>query len=120
MPALTSLASAVESKPDRNRAIRLDLISGGLFLAALWFILCRHLSGEWTFNEQYNYGWFVPFFALLLLWLRWETRPEPEVGGRKSEVRGQKSEVGGRWSVVGGRWSVEGDPATDHRPPITE
>jgi len=87
MPALTSLASAVESKPDRNRAIRLDLISGGLFLAALWFILCRHLSGEWTFNEQYNYGWFVPFFALLLLWLRWETRPRES---RKEKVESRK------------------------------
>jgi exosortase len=87
MPALTSLASAVESKPDRHRAIRLDLISGGLFLAALWFILCRHLSGEWTFNEQYNYGWFVPFFALLLLWLRWETRPRES---RKEKVESRK------------------------------
>ena len=38
-------------------------------------MLCRHLSGEWSINEQYNYGWFVPFFALLLFWLRWEDRP---------------------------------------------
>jgi exosortase len=40
-------------------------------------MLCRHLSGEWSVNEQYNYGWFVPFFALYLFWLRWEDRPEP-------------------------------------------
>src|SRR5213595_3420145 len=44
-------------------------------IAALWFILCRQLSGEWSVNEQYNYGWFVPFFALYLFWLRWEDRP---------------------------------------------
>jgi Na+/proline symporter len=42
-----------------------------LFFGALWFVLCRQLSGEWLVNEQYNYGWFVPFFALYLFWLRW-------------------------------------------------
>ena len=48
---------------------------GALALGALWFVLCRHLSDEWSVNEQYSYGWFVPFFALFLLWLRWEDRP---------------------------------------------
>jgi exosortase len=52
----------------------------GLSLAALWFICCRHLSAEWSYNEQYNYGWFVPFFALYLFWLRWDDRPAPDVG----------------------------------------
>ena len=46
-----------------------------LALGALWFILCRHLSGEWSTNEQYNYGWFVPFFALYIFWLRWQDAP---------------------------------------------
>src|SRR5947207_5939101 len=46
-----------------------------LLLAALWVGLCRELSGEWSVNEQYNYGWFVPFFALFLFWLRWGDRP---------------------------------------------
>ena len=58
-----------------------------LFLTALWFGLCRQLSGEWLINEQYNYGWFVPFFALYLFWLRWQDRPALEVGSQKSEVR---------------------------------
>jgi len=44
-------------------------------LTALWFLLCQQLSGEWSVNEQYNYGWFVPFFALYLFWLRWQDRP---------------------------------------------
>src|SRR5437899_1650250 len=35
-----------------------------VFVAALWFGLCRELSGEWSVNEQYNFGWFVPFFGL--------------------------------------------------------
>ena len=47
------------------------------FLATLWILLCRHLSAEWSINEQYTYGWFVPFFALYLLWVRWASRPDP-------------------------------------------
>lgn len=47
----------------------------GITLLALWFLLCRQLSGEWSVNEQYSYGWFVPFFAAFLFWLRWEDRP---------------------------------------------
>jgi len=58
-----------------------------LFLAALWFGLCKELSSEWSVNEQYNFGWFVPFFALYLFWLRWQDRPATEVRGQKSEVR---------------------------------
>jgi len=50
-------------------------------------MLCLHLSNEWSVNEQYNYGWFVPFFALYLFWLRWEDRPVPEVRSQKLEVR---------------------------------
>ena len=57
-----------------------------LFFGALWFILCRQLSGEWLVNEQYNYGWFVPFFALYLFWLRWQDRPPPEIPNSKSQV----------------------------------
>jgi len=53
------------------------LLLGGLILAALWFNLCKQLSGEWLVNEQYNYGWFVPFFALYLFWLRWQDQPAP-------------------------------------------
>src|SRR3984893_6485359 len=63
-----------------------------VFFAALWFVLCRHLSGEWSVNEQYNYGWFVPFFTLFLFWLRWEDRPEPEIRGQRTEVRRQSEE----------------------------
>ena len=58
-----------------------------LALGALWFVCCRHLSEEWRFNEQYSYGWFVPFFVAFLFWLRWEDRPSPDVRGQKSEIR---------------------------------
>ena len=65
-------------------------IFGGLTLLALWFVLCRHLSGEWSVNEQYSYGWFVPFFAAFLFWLRWEDRPKADHGDRTSEVGRRK------------------------------
>jgi len=38
-------------------------------------------------NEQYNFGWFVPFFALYLFWLRWQDRPQIEIRNPKSEIR---------------------------------
>src|SRR6266581_3250470 len=57
-----------------------------LFFGALWFILCRQLTGEWSVNEQYNYGWFVPFFSLYLFWLRWQDRPPPEIPNPESQI----------------------------------
>jgi exosortase len=57
-----------------------------LFLAALWLVLCRQLSGEWSVNQQYNFGWFVPFFAIYLFWLRWQDAPSAEISNLKSRV----------------------------------
>jgi exosortase len=68
----------------RQFSARLALVL--LFFGALWFTLCRQLSGEWLVNEQYNYGWFVPFFALYLFWLRWQDRPPPEIPNSKSQA----------------------------------
>ncbi len=63
------------------------LVLSFLLLTALWLGLCQQLSGEWSVNQQYNFGWFVPFFAVYLFWLRWQDRPPLDVGGQKSEVR---------------------------------
>src|SRR5712692_4209278 len=46
-----------------------------IFFATLWLILWRQLSGEWSVNDQYSYGWFVPLFAIILFWLRLEGWP---------------------------------------------
>jgi exosortase len=73
--------------PLPGRHFRARVALAALFLAALWFGLCRELSGEWSVNEQYNFGWFVPFFALYLFWLRWQDRPRTEVRNSKSEIR---------------------------------
>lgn len=62
-------------------------------LALLWFILCRDLSLEWSSNEQYSYGWFVPFFTAFLFWLRWEDwrKVESEKAKLGTEDRGPTS-----------------------------
>lgn len=64
-------------------------------LAILWSVLCQQLSAEWSLNEQYSYGWFVPFFALYLFWLRWQDRPEPVVSSQRSAVSNRTSSVTG-------------------------
>src|SRR2546423_13662587 len=56
-----------------------------IFFATLWGELWWQLSGEWSVNDQYSYGWFVPFFAIVLFWLRWEDKSKPESGNRKAE-----------------------------------
>lgn len=48
----------------------------------LWLWLFAHLQVEWTLNPQYNYGWGVPFLALLLFYFRWQSRPAADIGGR--------------------------------------
>ena len=79
-----------EAAPLSRERFPLAFVLSVLFLGALWFGLCRELNGEWSVNEQYNFGWFVPFFALCLFLLRWQDRPEQEVGSKKSEVRSQR------------------------------
>ena len=51
------------------------LLAGGLLLA--WAGLWSQLRVDWTINDQYQYGWFVPPLALALLFLRWADRPAP-------------------------------------------
>ena len=75
----TAISPAFVNAPSRRR-VSVESVAGCLFLLALWFVLCRHLSAEWSVNEQYSYGWFVPFFAVYLFWLRWEDRPAAGTG----------------------------------------
>lgn len=53
------------------------ILCGLLVFSVLWVDLIRLLSFEWESNEQYSYGWFVPFLAAYLFWWRWRTRPAP-------------------------------------------
>jgi exosortase len=105
------LNGAIIAEPDV--AAQLSRRSGSALLLAaaafglLWLVLCRHLSGEWSSNEQYGYGWFVPFFAAYCFWLRWEDRPagtaglhrqvaqdsDADIQASKSAIKNQKSET---------------------------
>src|SRR5260370_29344557 len=76
-----------DALPISHRHFSAQIVLSFLFLAALWFVLCRELSGEWLVNEQYSFGWFVPLFALYLFWLRWQDRPPPEIPNSKSQAR---------------------------------
>jgi exosortase len=51
-------------------------------LLSVWVF--AHLHVEWTLNPQYNYGWAVPFLALLLFYFRWQRRPGPDIGARNN------------------------------------
>ena len=47
----------------------------GLLLAVLawaWLRLFLHLRVAWSVNEQYAYGWAVPFLCVLLAWRRFQ------------------------------------------------
>ena len=89
--------TAVRSAPSTERSALKDLFAPAMValvvLTALWFLLCQQLSGEWSVNEQYNYGWFVPFFALYLFWLRWQDRPPPEIPNPESQIRNDRAAV---------------------------
>ena len=41
----------------------------------LWLPVILIMELEWRYNEQYGYGYFVPFFTLYLVYLRWADRP---------------------------------------------
>lgn len=47
------------------------------FVLACWLLAIRHLSAEWTLNEQYHFGWLVPFLAAYLVKVRLEEYPTP-------------------------------------------
>jgi exosortase len=129
-PGVDSVVSSAVSKGPWSvvggqwSLFRSPVLAIGLF-AILWLDLIRQLHYTWDTREQYAYGWFVPFFALFLLWRRWADRPGPmaSVSSFKSQVsslpppsdlNSQLSTLNsqlrpsGPWSVVlfGSHWSV--------------
>src|SRR5438874_2606952 len=61
-----------------------NIFAPWIVVAALWLWLFSHLQVEWSLNPQYNYGWAVPFLALLMFWLRWQRRPGPDPPARQN------------------------------------
>ena len=91
MQNLATPQKPADASPLAEKHFFAPLALSVLFLAILWFVLCRHLSGEWSVNEQYKFGWFVPFFAVYLFWLRWQDRPPPEIPNLKSQIRNNRT-----------------------------
>ena len=54
-----------------------------LVFGALWYLLIKHVSGYWTANPQYSFGWFGPLICAYLLLLCWITRPRPEAASSR-------------------------------------
>src|SRR5215469_13765789 len=91
MPSVAAERSAPSTGSTLLENWSVRTIVAAVVLTALWFLLCKQLSGEWSVNEQYSFGWFVPFFALYLFWLRWQNRPQ--IRSQTAEGRRQKSIV---------------------------
>jgi len=64
-----------------RRAVRLKVWFPLFAFGVLWLDLFRQLSFQWSTNDQYSYGWFVPFLGIYLLWRRWTNRPSCEAVG---------------------------------------
>jgi exosortase len=65
----------------------LDRILPVIVFGALWYLLIRHVSGYWTTNPQYSFGWFGPLICSYLFFVRWTTRPRAEAAS--SRVRAE-------------------------------
>jgi len=46
------------------------LVLPAAVLAWVWGLTLNHLRVEWTLNEQYTYGWAVPFLMCFMVWRR--------------------------------------------------
>ena len=49
---------------------RFDRLAWQFAVAFAWLWACFHLSGEWRANEQYQFGFGVPFLAAWMAWRR--------------------------------------------------
>lgn len=72
----TALPTDAASQAGAPPAAPLSLPVAAAFVV-LWGALSLFLGSEWSLSEQYSYGWFVPFLAAALFWLRWEQCPTP-------------------------------------------
>jgi hypothetical protein len=59
--------------PDRS----FDRWAAFAALCAIWWIAIDHLRVEWSINEQYSYGWFVPVAGALPLCEAVDQPPPP-------------------------------------------
>ena len=72
-----------------------------VLVAGYWLWMIWACSGEWSNNQDYNYGWFVPPLGLYFWWKRHE-RPRAAVTSDEWQVTGSPGSRGCRlaWVVV--------------------
>lgn len=72
-----------------------------VLVAGYWLWMIWACSGEWSNNQDYNYGWFVPPLALYFWWKRHE-RPRAAVTSDECQVTGSPGSQGCwlAWVVV--------------------
>lgn len=86
LPLATTQTTVLPADANAGASLRADafrvpwLLAASVFFA--WAGLWNKLRIDWTINDQYQYGWFVPPLALALLAMRWQDRPAPPPGER--------------------------------------
>ena len=65
----------MDVKEDYAKSENLGLLFAFLCAVLFCFQLFNQLRVEWSANDQYAYGWFVPILAAVLFWRRWLDRP---------------------------------------------
>src|SRR5689334_989103 len=83
---METLVQAIPTATTASAASRWKMWVPIALFAILWVDLCRQLSFTWEANEQYAYGWFVPFFAIGLFVRRWMNPPKQEPESRKQKT----------------------------------
>ena len=71
-------SSKREEGNSRGLSRTVFLCAPWLLLLVYWIQFWNRLRIEWSVVAQYAYGWFVPFLAIGLLYLRWQSRPAPQ------------------------------------------
>ncbi|MEO7931679.1 MAG: archaeosortase/exosortase family protein [Chthoniobacterales bacterium] len=78
MSTVSQPALLNESTDGETRALVLGIPAPVVLFVSIvlpWLFLWNEMRVEWSVNEQYGYGWFVPPFAAILFWLRWADAP---------------------------------------------
>jgi len=50
-----------------------------IIISAIWLPVIYLISAQWTYFEQYNYGWIVPALCIFLAWERIQTLPPSSI-----------------------------------------
>lgn len=81
----------VTGRLEKGRSSKLFLLFMVAVAPYLGVTLINQLRIEWSLNEQYHYGWAVPFLALFCAWRTW-TSAKCEGRDAKSEIATKRPE----------------------------